>query len=139
VINSRDLGELLPVVQQKAQAFLDAAQAQHIGIIITSTYRDREAQAALYAEGRSAPGKIRTNAKPGESFHNWKCAFDFVGMRNGKCVWEDDDPLWTHLGELGESVGLEWAGRWKLFIEKAHLQYSGGLTLAQLQAGQTIA
>jgi peptidoglycan LD-endopeptidase CwlK len=139
VINSRDLGELLPVVQEKAQAFLDAAKAQHIDVIVTSTYRDLEQQAALYAEGRSAPGTIKTNAKPGESWHNWRCAFDFVGMRNGKCVWESDDPMWQHLGELGESVGLEWAGRWVSFTEKAHMQYTGGLTLAQLQAGAQIA
>jgi peptidoglycan LD-endopeptidase CwlK len=139
MINSRSLDDLFPVVKDKATAFLAAAAAQHIDVIITSTYRDAEAQAALYAQGRSAPGNIVTNAKPGESYHNWKCAFDFVGLRFGRPVWDAADPMWGYLGELGESVGLEWAGRWKTFKEQAHFQYTGGLTLAQLQAGGTVA
>lgn len=44
--------------------------------------------------------------------------------------------LFTRCGAIGESVGLEWAGRWKTFREMAHLQYTGGLTIAQLAAGQ---
>jgi len=137
MINSRSLSDLKPKVAALASEFINRCKAQNIDIIITSTYRDHESQNALYAQGRTAPGKKVTNAKAGQSFHNWKVAFDFVPVVNGKPVW-DNDELITKCGEIGESVGLEWAGRWKTFKEKLHLQYTHGLTLADFQAGKTL-
>lgn len=142
MINSRDLSELTPDTRRKAQAFIAACRAAGIDLLVTSTYRDAESQAALYAQGRTAPGKIVTNAKPGQSWHNWRCALDVVPLRNGKPVWSttgEDGKLWEQVGKLGESVGLEWAGRWKSFRELAHFQNAQGLTLAQLQAGAKLA
>lgn len=132
--NSRKLCDLLPVVQGKAKAFVAKAKAAGIDVIITSTYRDRESQAALYAQGRTRPGRIVTNARPGQSYHNYRVAFDFVPVVAGKAQW-NDLALFRRLGEIGESLGLEWGGRWK-FKDMPHLQYTGGLTLRQLQAGQ---
>jgi peptidoglycan L-alanyl-D-glutamate endopeptidase CwlK len=91
----------------------------------------------LYAQGRTAPGKKVTNAKGGQSFHNWKVAFDFCPIVNGKPNW-NDVALYTKCGEIAESVGLEWAGRWKSFKELAHCQYTGGLTLHDFQQGKTL-
>ena len=129
----------LPPVRARAQAFPMRKQ-EGIDILVTSTYRDLESQAALYAQGRTAPGKRVTNAKPGQSYHNWRVAFDVVPLRDGKAVWNTtgaDGKLWERIGQLGEAVGLEWAGRWKTFREYAHFQYTGGLSLAQLAAGKT--
>ncbi len=137
MISSRDPKELHPAVASKASVFLSRCKAAGIDVIITSTFRDRQAQDALYAQGRTTPGAICTNAKAGESFHNYRCAFDFVPIVNGKAQWSDD-ALFQKCGEIGESVGLEWAGRWVKFKEKAHLQYTAGLTLADFQAGKTI-
>ena len=136
--NSRALDDLLPPVRQRAQAFVDACKQAGIDILITSTFRDLESQAALYAQGRTMPGKRVTNAKPGQSYHNWRVAFDVVPLRDGKPVWSTtgaDGKLWEQIGKLGEAVGLEWAGRWTRFREFAHFQFTGGLTLAQLAAG----
>lgn len=135
--NSRDIADLLPVVQEKARAFLAACAAEGIDVLITSTLRDAESQNALYAQGRTKPGRIVTNAKAGQSWHNHACAFDFVPIKHGKAQW-NDTATFTRCGEIAESVGLEWAGRWKKFREAAHVQYTGGLTLAQLQAGAVI-
>lgn len=138
--NSRSLDDLLPPVRARAQAFLAACKQEGIDILVTSTYRDLESQAALYAQGRTAPGKRVTNAKPGQSYHNWRVAFDVVPLRDGKAVWNTtgaDGKLWERIGQLGEAAGLEWAGRWKTFREYAHFQYTGGLSLAQLAAGKT--
>jgi len=138
MINSRDLSALLPVVGGKAIAFIDGCKAVGIDVLITCTYRDDESQNALYAQGRTAPGKIVTNAKAGESWHNHRCAFDFVPIVNGKAQWSDLN-LFKRCGEIAESVGLEWSGRWKgKFREMAHCQYTGGLTLADLQNGKVI-
>ncbi len=136
--NSRALDDLLPPVRHRAQAFVDACKQAGIDILITSTYRDLESQATLYAQGRTAPGKRVTNAKPGQSYHNWRVAFDVVPLRDGNPVWSTtgaDGKLWEQIGKLGEAVGLEWAGRWTRFREFAHFQFTGGLTLAQLAAG----
>ena len=138
MINSRSLADLLPVVEDKVNAFLEMARKEKIDLLVTSTYRDLESQAALYAQGRTAPGRIVTNAKPGQSYHNWRCAVDVVPIVGGKAIW-DDDHLWYDIGQLGVAAGLEWAGNWKTFVEYPHFQYTGGLSLSQLQLGGKVA
>ena len=138
MINSRDLSALLPVVGAKAIAFIDGCKAAGIDVIVTSTYRDADSQNALYAQGRTTAGKIVTNARAGQSWHNHRCAFDFVPIVNGKAQWNDLDTF-RRCGEIAESVGLEWAGRWTgKFREMAHCQYTGGLTLSDLQNGRVV-
>lgn len=137
MINSRKLKDLLPKVEEMAGAWFDDCAAHGIDILITSTYRDNESQNALYAQGRTIKGAIVTNAKGGQSYHNYKCALDFVPLVNGKPNWNNVE-LFTKCGELAEKHGFEWAGRWKSFKELAHVQYTGGLTLAQLKAGEQI-
>lgn len=141
MINSRSLDELLPPVKERVERFLKLCNDEGIDLLVTSTYRDFASQDALYAQGRTKPGKIVTNAKAGQSFHNWRCAVDVVPLRNGKPVWSttgEAGVLWNRVGVLGEQAGLEWAGRWKRFREMAHFQYTGGLTIKDLQAGKKI-
>lgn len=138
MINSRDLTELLPQVRRRVEAMIASAKAQGIDLLVTSTYRDNASQDALYAQGRTAPGKVVTNARAGQSYHNYRCAVDVVPIRNGKPVWDAKDAVWQTVGTLGKAAGLEWAGDWRKFKELAHFQYTGGLTLAQLQSGAKI-
>lgn len=138
MINSRKLEDLLPQVRSRVEAFLKAADDAGIDLLVTSTYRDNASQDALYAQGRTAPGKVVTNAKAGQSYHNFRCAVDVVPLRNGKPVWDTKDLVWQTVGRLGKAAGLEWAGDWKRFKEFPHFQYTGGLTLAQLQQGAKI-
>lgn len=139
MINSRSLDELLPQVRERVEKFLAACKAEGIDLLVTSTYRDNQSQEALYAQGRTKPGVKVTNARAGQSFHNYRCAVDVVPMMNGKPVWNVKDPVWRRVGALGKAAGLEWAGDWTRFKEYAHFQYTGGLTLAQLQKGVQIA
>jgi len=138
MINSRDLNELLPVVKSKAEAFIETCKQNDIDLLVTSTYRDIESQNELYAQGRTKDGKIVTNAKGGESFHNYRCALDVVPLVFGKPDWDGSHPVWKKVAEIGESIGLEWAGNWKSFKEQAHFQFTNGLTLADLKAGKKI-
>lgn len=137
MLNSRSLDDLHPSVKLLCEAFLAKCRDAGIDIIITSTYRDLESQSAIYAQGRTAPGNKITNAKPGQSFHNYRCAFDFVPIVSGKAQW-NDSKLFKQCGVIAEEVGLTWAGRWKSFPEMAHCQYTAGLTLADFQAGKTL-
>lgn len=139
MINSRSLDDLLPQVKSRVEVFIAACKAEGIDLLVTSTYRDNESQNALYAQGRTAPGKIVTNAKAGQSFHNFRCAVDVVPIVAGKPRWDVKDEVWQKIGKLGKTAGLEWAGDWKRFKEYPHFQYTGGFTLAQLQQGAKIA
>lgn len=133
---SRSLDDLTPHTKQLAQAFLNACHEADIDILIYCTYRSPEEQNALYAQGRTERGKIVTNARAGESYHNYRCAFDFVPLVAGKPAWDSKD-LYNKAGNIAESVGLEWAGRWTGKLrETAHCQYTGGLSIAQLKAGK---
>ena len=137
MINSRDPADLTPDTRAKCAAFIVACRDLGIEALITSTYRDNECQASLYAQGRTVPGKRVTKAGPGKSFHNHKCAFDFVPIVAGKAVW-NDAILWELCGKAAEKVGLEWGGRWD-FVDKPHCQNAQGATIAQLMAGKVLA
>lgn len=138
MINSRKIEDLLPPVRERVERFIAACKAEGIDILITSTYRDNESQDALYAQGRTKPGVKVTKARAGQSFHNYRCAVDVVPMKNGKPIWNAKDPVWQEIGKLGKAAGLEWAGDWVRFKEFPHFQYTGGVSLAQLQKGAKV-
>lgn len=138
MINSRKLEDLHPKVKTLCEQFIHSCDAIGIDVLITSTYRDMESQTALYAQGRTTKGNIVTNAKAGQSMHNYRVAFDFVPIVGGKCVWNDAG-LFAKCGRIAESLGLEWAGAWSgKFKETAHCQFTGGLSLADFQKGKTL-
>ena len=128
-INSRNINDLTPVVANKCRQWLTACHDAGLSVQVISTYRDYAEQGRLYAQGRTTPGKIVTNAKPGYSYHNFKVAWDFVVLVDGKAHWSDDTGLYTKAGEIAESIGIEWAGRWHSFKETGHLQVTGGKQL----------
>lgn len=133
---SRSLDDLLPPVKARAEEFKAKCEEAGLDILIYCTYRSGKEQDELYDQGRTAPGKIVTNARAGESWHNWHCAFDFVPMVGGKPQWSNLT-LYRQAGLIAESVGLEWAGRWTGKLrETAHCQYRGGLTLEDMRLGK---
>jgi len=139
MINSRKLEDLEPRVRELCEKLIAECDAVGIDILITSTYRDNESQNALYAQGRTLPGNKVTNAKGGQSFHNYRIAFDMVPLINGKPLWStkgSDGEIWKRIGEIGVNLGLEWAGNWKTFKEYPHFQLTGGLTIKELASGK---
>jgi peptidoglycan L-alanyl-D-glutamate endopeptidase CwlK len=139
MINSRSLDELIAPAKQRVEKFIELCKENQIDLLVTSTYRDFESQAALYNQGRKTEGKIVTNANAGDSFHNYRCAVDVVPLLNGKPEWDGSNSIWAKVGALGKEAGLEWAGDWLKFKELAHFQYTSGKTIAQLKAGEQIA
>jgi len=137
MINSRKIEDLLPKVRAMCEKFIAECDAQGIDVIITSTYRDAESQNALYAQGRTTTGSIVTKARAGQSYHNYRCAFDFVPVVGGKAQWSNT-ALFLKCGAIAKACGLEWAGDWKTFKEYPHCQFTGGLTWKQLMAGSKI-
>ena len=135
MINSRKIQDLHPKVATMAMLMIEECKEDGIDIIITSTFRDKESQDALYAQGRTTPGKIVTRARGGQSYHNYRVAFDVVPLKNGKPIWNSSDPVWQQIGAIGKHCGLEWAGDWPSFKEYPHFQYTTGLSIADFQKG----
>jgi peptidoglycan L-alanyl-D-glutamate endopeptidase CwlK len=157
---SRDINELLQPVRRRAVALSQLCDKTFAGTPISTaivcTYRDPKEQYALYSQGREllskvnhsrklvglspitgVENKIRTNAKPGLSAHEYRCAFDLLAFESGRIVDNGDNPVYGRIGLIGESLGLEWSGRWTGKLrEAAHFQYLGGLTLDDLKKGK---
>lgn len=127
---SRKLTDLHPALQPIAAQFLEQAKEAGIDVIITCTYRSDAEQAQLFELGRTIPGHVVTDAKPGQSFHNHTengqpaaLAFDVVPLVNGKCDWHGDHPEWQTLGQIGQGLGLRWLGApGSLFHELPHFE-----------------
>lgn len=124
MINSRSLDDLDPIPREVCKAHIEECRLVGVEIIITSTYRDFDSQAALYAIGRDGDltRKKVTNAKPGKSWHNYKCAWDVVPIVQGKPVWNAKDSAWQDVIIAGEKVGAEAGARWKTFPDLPHFQ-----------------
>jgi peptidoglycan L-alanyl-D-glutamate endopeptidase CwlK len=116
--------ELLhPDLQPKTQQLIDLCKAHGITIQISQTLRSKAEQDAIYAQGRTAPGKIVTNAPYPQSLHCWGLAFDIVVLIDGKANW--DTAYYLKVGPLGESLGLEWGGNWTSLKDYPHYQLKG--------------
>jgi hypothetical protein len=132
----RRLAQVHPAVATRARAMIELLSQAGVEILITQGLRTWEEQDALYAKGRTVPpiGKkfIVTNARGGQSYHNFGLAFDIVVLDAlGKFDWNDKHPGWIAASKAGKSVGLEWGGDWKTFKDIPHYQYIHGLGLQE--------
>jgi peptidoglycan L-alanyl-D-glutamate endopeptidase CwlK len=138
--SEKNIQTLVPKAQEKARAFLQAVRAAGINAKIIDGSRTFAEQDALFAQGRTKPGKIVTNARGGFSNHNFGVAWD-IGIFEGT-KFLDDSVLYDKAGKIGMSLGLEWGGRFRSIIDKPHFQCKTGKTMAQLRqlkkAGQAI-
>jgi peptidoglycan LD-endopeptidase CwlK len=107
---------------------------------VTFTLRTFAEQQALYEQGRTKPGDIVTNAKPGSSYHNYGLALDFALIIDGKTAsWNtlkdfDGDRIsdWMEVVNIFKAAGWEWGGDWHSIIDKPHLEKRFGLHWSQL-------
>jgi peptidoglycan LD-endopeptidase CwlK len=112
---------LHPSVRPKAYEFMHKAtsflQEKHpnVQVKIISGTRTYAEQNELYK-----PGPRVTNAPAGYSNHNFGLAFDVGLFRSGHYL--EESPIYRELGSVGESVGFEWGGRWKRFVDEPHFQ-----------------
>ncbi len=114
------IATLLPEVQPIARALIQKSVEMGINIKIISGLRTYEEQDALYAQGRTTPGNIVTNARGGHSNHNFGIAFD-VGMFEGN-KYLPESTKYKVVGALGMDLGLEWGGNWKSIVDQPHFQ-----------------
>lgn len=96
---------------------------------VTQGLRTWREQELLYAEGRTIPGLIVTNAAPGHSYHNFGLAVDLVPIiqLNYSPDWNLEHPQWKRLVEVGESLGLKAGAKFRTFKDWPHFQNTGKL------------
>jgi len=137
-----NLGSLNKKALAKLDRFLAIVESimtpKGVKVEVISGLRSWSAQAALYAQGRTKPGKIVTKARPGSSWHNYGLAIDLGLFKNGVYLDEskpaEADKLYAEIGRIAEVNGIEWAGHWKSFQETPHFQVTFGMTLTEARA-----
>lgn len=136
---------LHPKVRAEVIQLIDKAEATfhpNMAVRIVQGLRTIDEQNDLYAQGRTKPGNIVTNAKGGSSFHNYGLAIDFAILtdKDGNGSFEDlswdikkdndKDGVadWLEVVKVFEGAGWEWGGKWASIKDYPHLQKTFGLT-----------
>lgn len=130
-----DTDLLYPPFLAKLQALLDEALSHKRAYWVIEGHRSYERSDELYAQGRSKPGPIVTNAKAGQSAHNFGLAADLVldGYMDRAGLQPDFRPSsYDLLGELCPKHGLVWGGSW-VFKDRPHVQMPGWVTAKDLE------
>lgn len=112
---------LKPELQQKTEIIIEEMFKQGHAVMVFQGFRSFAEQDYLYEQGRTRPGNIVTNAKAGQSRHNFGEAVDMVFMVDGKPSWAGHHP-WALMGRIGKESGLIWGGDWISFIDRPHFQ-----------------
>lgn len=147
-INSRNIDDLHPAVARGCRELIrrmNAAGYPYVGI--SSTYRDNEHQDWLFGQGRpnevphGRTGSIVTNARGGQSIHNYRMAFDFFRNISSQ-AFADTAPaeriFWDTAGRIWTEMGGTWGGSWASFTDRSHCEFTGRLSLSNLQAGKSL-
>lgn len=135
---------LHPVVEERTNQLIQKIAAKGITIIITDGFRSAEDQDRLYEKGRSLQGSIVTNARGGESYHNFGLAVDFaIKLPSGEVIWDrqfdgngNSVADWTEVVTIAKQLGFDWGGDWVNFKDYPHLQMDFGLAIEDLQRGE---
>lgn len=124
---SRKIEDLIPAMQEKAREFAGKMAETGLPFMFTCTYRSQVEQDALYAIGRTLPGREVTWRKI--SNHTGRTAFDIAILKDGKptfdtkiSVNENDVPDYMEAGQIGESIGLKWGGRFLPSPDYCHFE-----------------
>ena len=136
VRSEKVIGSLHTRVQPYARALYFKVREHDLVINIISGLRTYAEQDKLYAQGRTLPGNVVTNARGGFSHHNFGIAFDVGLFERNEYLGES--PMYKAVGALGQELGLEWGGNWRTTVDQPHFQlrpeWASGLTERQMLA-----
>ena len=130
--SAKNIATLHRELQPLATKLIELAKELGINAKVIAGLRTYAEQEALYAQGRTKPGKVVTKARGGHSIHNFGLAFDVGVFSDDDKTYHGESPSYRTLGEIGEGLGLAWGGRWK-FVDEPHFEYKHGKTLAALR------
>jgi len=110
--------------QIEARKFLQVAKDNNKDIRILSGTRTYAEQDVLYSKGRNGiRGPIVTNAKGGQSNHNFGIAWD-IGVFDANGNYVTDDSAYRSFSAivLPKMDTIEWGGNWRTFKDYPHYQ-----------------
>ena len=87
---------------------------------VVQGYRTFAEQDELYAQGRTKSGIKVTNAKGGQSLHNYGLAVDIMGILNNKKLINPTNEV----VKISKKYNLEWGGEWAS-KDMPHFQIKG--------------
>jgi peptidoglycan L-alanyl-D-glutamate endopeptidase CwlK len=135
-----NIANLLPAAQIKAREFMNAVKGLPLTYRILSGTRTYAEQDVLFKKRPKV-----TNARGGQSNHNFGIAWDIGIFEGGKFftgATKKEQKAYDDLGALIKSKvsGLEWGGDWKSFKDKPHYQLAVGKSVTEcrklLEAGK---
>lgn len=133
-------------------AYQEAVKVTPTGVhpYIDEVLRTFKRSDELYAQGRTKPGPIVTNAPGGSSYHNYGLACDFHIQVNGKDIWPnrpDKDNNWMKVVTIFKKYGFKWGADWdndgitkaqgdkdEGIVDAPHFEQSFGYSVKQLLA-----
>lgn len=135
-VTEQRIALLHPDIRQEVTNIINECNRSLTGraqVRISQGLRTFKEQDDLYAIGRTKPGKIVTNAKGGQSIHNYGFAVDIVLIIDGKIAsWDtakdwDGDRIsdWTECVNIFKKYGWSWGGDWKSFKDLPHFDKKG--------------
>lgn len=120
--NFERLLHVAPLLKITVEKFIEIAASHGMMIQVTQGLRTFKEQDDLYKQGRTRPGKKVTNARGGQSNHNYGLAVDVAPVINGSVSF--DDHLYK-FADWAKEAGLDWGGLWTKFRDLPHLQIPG--------------
>jgi len=114
-----------PALSAKVHAAMDALAAKRTFFRVAQGLRTYAEQDALYAQGRTSPGHIVTNARGGWSNHNFGMAVDcypFLSGASGDLNWNARSPQFGAMVDALKWEGLVWGGDWHSLPDPPHFQ-----------------
>ena len=114
-----------------------------VKMIVTQGLRTFDEQNKLFAQRPKV-----TNAKGGQSIHNYGLAFDFCLADSGRTIWDtvkdfDNDKVadWMEVVKVFKAAGYTWGGDFRSITDRPHFEKTFGHTWQQLlaikQSGKT--
>jgi peptidoglycan L-alanyl-D-glutamate endopeptidase CwlK len=128
----RNLASLQLPAQRAARRFMAAVTGDGIDARIISGTRSYEEQNALFRQGRFGnPGPRVTNARGGQSRHNFGIAWDIGIFEGGAYLGES--PRYDRAAEVGLVERIEWGGHWTSFVDRPHYQLALPLSTTEIR------
>lgn len=127
------LAQVHPKLQNLAKEMDVYLASQGIQIRVVQGFRTFKQQADLYAQGRTTPGHIVTDAPPGYGYHEYGTAIDCVPGIRGSTLWQPnwniESPDYPTMVRVGTGLGLVSGSTWKL-RDWPHFQLGGELPVS---------